>query len=466
MNRHGIVYRKPDGAFGIRLRRHQLAAFEQVQQHRFTAISAHRRFGKSVLALVTLILAMHECSRPRPQGFYVAPTYSQAKRVAWSYLREFCESIPGTDFNESELKVTLPNGAVIRLASADNIDSLRGIYADFVVLDEPAQQNPEIWSKVLRPALSDRQGKAMFIGTPAGRHGLLYDAFVSADSGDPDWWATMYKASETGIIDEAELSSARRSMSQAEFEQEFETSWDAAIKGAYYTTEMAKAEAAGRISFVPHDSGKQVHIALDLGISDSTAAWFVQLSGEQVRLIDCAEYQGMGLPAIVAEWRTRGYNFGKIIVPHDVKVRELSTGITRLETLRSLGCDCLLAPNMPVADGIEQVRRLLSRCSFDRENCRHGVEALRAYASEWDEKRGVLKLSPIHNWASHLADSLRYLAVTGTDALAGVWGGPIDYSHMDRANLSGLGPRSTPLDRAWGRPRDDGWGETPDYSRL
>lgn len=420
-----------DGALNLNLplRPLQREVFRSLK--RFNVLLAHRRWGKTYAALVMLIVKALQCPLPRPQVGYYAPTYSQAKKVAWAYLREFLGTMPGVVFNEAELKATLPTGAVVMLGSGDNPDSSRGMYFDWVVLDEPAQMPARLWTEVLRPALSDRKGGALFIGTPMGRHGLLYDSYQAAGD-DPEWGRMMYRASETGIIEPAELDSARRLMTKAEFEQEFECSFDAAVRGAYYGEVMTKLEADGRITKVPHDPGKQVHVVLDLGIADATAAWFVQIEGRAINAIAHAEYTNMGLPDIVADWRARPYHYGKIIAPHDVEVRELGSGKTRKETLRALGCDVIVAPNLPVAEGIEATRQLLPRMWFDAVECKHGIECLRQYRSDWDDKQGVLRLRPLHDWTSHSADSLRMLAVTGTAILEGDWGGTIDYSNMDK----------------------------------
>src|SRR5512139_1590895 len=190
----------------IKLREQQREVLRS--QARFNVLVAHRRFGKTVLAIWILIHKALACPLHRPQVHYFCPTYAQAKRVAWAYLRDYASVIPGTEFNESELRAVLRNGAVIQLGSADNPDASRGIYSDFAVLDEPAQMPERFWTEVLRPALSDRKGGALMIGTPAGRHGLFYDSFTQAPN-HPDWWRGMYKASETGIIDHEELESAQ-----------------------------------------------------------------------------------------------------------------------------------------------------------------------------------------------------------------------------------------------------------------
>ena len=412
----------------ISLREHQLSVYNNLQ--RFNILIAHRRFGKTVLAIIWLLLKALQCPHNRPQVHYFAPTYSQAKRVAWAYLKDFCATIEGTVFNEAELKAVLPTGATIQLGSADNPDASRGIYSDACVLDEPAQMPPRMWSEILRPALSDRKGCAMFIGTPNGRQGLFYDTWEAAEN-DDTWYRGMFKASETGVIDPIELQAAKRVMSKPEYEQEYECSFDSAIKGAYWAEEMTKADTEGRIGSYSYDSGYPVHIAMDLGINDATACWFYQINGNRVNLIDYKEYVNTSLPDMVTHWRKMPYVFGKIVLPHDAKNRSLSTGITRQQTLQDLGCDTVIAPKGDLIDGIELTRRFISKCCFNKINCFRGIEALRMYRSDYDDKKGVLMLRPVHDWTSHPADAFRYLATVPLDTLNNTWS-HVDYTEMDR----------------------------------
>jgi hypothetical protein len=193
---------------------------------RFGCIVAHRRCGKTVACVADLMLAALDSANPRSRYAYIAPLYKQAKDIAWPYIKDFVRGFRAyASISETELKVALPNGASVRLYGADNPDSLRGIYLDGVVLDEYALIDVRLWPEVIRPALADRQGSAVFIGTPRGR-----DAFYSiwrAAQREPDLWFTvMLKASETGILPAAELKQARRHMSGAQYAREFECSFD------------------------------------------------------------------------------------------------------------------------------------------------------------------------------------------------------------------------------------------------
>ncbi len=380
---------------------------------RFSVLVCHRRFGKTVLCVNRLVQCAVETPLPDWRGAYIAPLYRQAKAVVWDILKRHCrmhEQACAVKFHEGELRADFANGARIRLFGANNPDSLRGLYLDGVVFDEVAQMAYRVWSEVVRPALSDRKGWAIFIGTPQGKN-ALYRLWGMARK-DPDWFAAMYRASETGVLDPRELDAACREMSPEEYEQEFECSFSAAVRGAYFGRLVADAEQQGRVCAVPHDPDLPVHTAWDLGMSDSTAIWFMQVGpGGECRVIDYYEGQGVGLDHYVRELQSRDYSYGRHIAPHDIRVRELGTGKSRLEVARSLGIRFDICPNIPVQDGINAVRSLLPRCWFDMERCEVGLEALRHYRRGFNEHAGDFGARPVHDWTSHAVDAFRYFAV-------------------------------------------------------
>jgi hypothetical protein len=373
----------------------------------------HRRAGKTVACVNDLIKAAACCDRNNPRFAYIAPQLNQAKDIAWSYLLEYTDCFgPERKVNASELWVELPNnGARIRIYGADNPDRLRGIYLDGAVLDEFGDMDPTVWSQVIRPALSDRKGWAVFIGTPKGKN-TFHQLWTQAHESD-DWFTLNLKASETGLLDKDELADARKMMSEDEFAQEYECSFEAAVKGAYYGKEMNDAEE--RICAVPYDPRLPVHTAWDLGVADSTVIWFAQIAGRETRLIDCLKGEGVGLDWYAKRLQERDYLWGNHYLPHDVEVRELGTGKSRKEVLEGLGIKVSVCPNIPIADGIQAVRMLLPTCWFDKAKCKDGIEALRMYRREYDEKRQEFKPHPLHDWTSHYADALRYFAVAHTN---------------------------------------------------
>ena len=205
---------------------------QELEAHRFSVIVIHRRFGKTYMLLNHIIKDALTTDKPNPRYAYIAPFFKQAKILAWDYLKRFCDGIPGRKFSESECAVTLPNGAVIRLFGADNPDALRGLYLDGVVLDEYAQINPKIYSSIIRPALSDRYGWCVFSGTPNGRNDF-FEKLQQAKASDSWFWCIL-KASETGIVPDEELADARRTMTDEEYEREYECSFDSIIGKKIY----------------------------------------------------------------------------------------------------------------------------------------------------------------------------------------------------------------------------------------
>jgi phage terminase large subunit len=397
--------------------REQFVPFHRRKQ-RWSCIVAHRRAGKTVACVMDLIDAALSTDKPAARFAYVAPYYAQAKDVAWGYVKQFTSLIPGAEANESELRVDLPNGSRVRLYGADNYDRMRGLYLDGLVLDEVADMDPRAWSEVLRPALSDRKGWAVFIGTPKGPNSF-YDLWQDAQKSD-GWFALMLKASETGILQPDELEDAKRTMSRDQFRQEYECSFEAAVKGAYYAAEIEEMREQGRICRIPIDRYAEVDTSWDLGIRDQTAIWFVQRVGAELRLVDYYEASGVGLPHYtdyLREWGEKHKaRFGRHYLPHDVQAHELSSGRSRLATLHDLGLRNVdVVPQHAVLDGVNAVRRMLPKVWIDEERCSRGLRCLQMYRSDIDEKTGAFKPRPVHDEYSHGADALRYFAASYQD---------------------------------------------------
>ena len=385
----------------------QLKIHEAVDSHRFTVVVAHRRFGKTVSAINHLIKAAIECNKPNPRFAYIAPTYAQSKRVAWDYLLEFTRPL-GAVANISELRVDFW-GRRISLYGSDNADSLRGQYFDGVVLDEIGDQNPKIWNEILRPALADREGWCLFIGTPKGRNHFadLRDRAQVTEG----WQLLEFKASQTGVLNDKELWAARQEMGEDKYQQEFECSFNAAIEGSYFGQIINDLEAKGRITTIDRDDLCKSFVAWDLGMGDSTCLWVASLAGKEIRIIDCMENHGVGLDYYVSWLRENNYQGFTQYLPHDVEVRELGTGRSRKEVLEEAGLSITVAPRLSIADGIQAVRRMLPRCWFDHKT-KAGLDALRNYRREYNEKQQVFYDKPLHNWASHYSDAFRYLAIS------------------------------------------------------
>jgi phage terminase large subunit len=381
------------------------------RRQRWAVIVAHRRAGKTVACVMDLIDAALRSTKTRPRYAYVAPQLKQAKTVAWDYLRYYGLRVPGATAHETELRLDLPNGGQVRLYGSDNPDALRGIYLDGLVLDEAADTSPRVFNEILRPALSDREGWCVWIGTPKGENDF-FDLWQEARRDPERYFTLMLRASQTGIVPQDELDDARRSMTPEQYQQEFEGSFSAAIIGAYYGREMQAAEDEGRITTSVYDKGLAVHTAWDLGMSDHTSIWFYQQAGFETRLIDYYASNGYGLDHYTDLLQRKPYRYGAHYLPHDVDVKELGTGRSRLETLRSLGLEVSVVPKLPVEDGRNAVRRILPRCWFDRDKCEEGIKALRQYRRQYDDVRKTFLERHYHDWSAHPADAFRYLAVS------------------------------------------------------
>jgi phage terminase large subunit len=390
-------------------------AFESYHgsESRYCLTVAHRRAGKTVARINKLIQHAAACTRDRPRFGYLAPYWVQAKDIAWAYLKHYTAPIvqaTGGKINESELSVQFGhNGAVIRLYGAENAERLRGLYFDGIAADEAQDIAPSALTQVIMPALSDRQGWLDLSGTPKGWGNLLGETYKRAKD-DPEWFVQVLKASETGLIPLDELDRLRRAMPENEYLQEFECSFDAAITGAYYASEIAKAEQDGRVTSVPYDPMAKTYTAWDLGVADSMSIWFMQSAGRELRVIDYYEAAGYGLDHYMNVLAQKGYSYAKHYGPHDIRVRELSSGKSRWEIAKGLGITFDVVPQMSVADGINAARMTIPRMWFDEKKTAIGLDALRQYREKVDEKRGIA-LGPLHDWTSHAADAFRYFCV-------------------------------------------------------
>jgi phage terminase large subunit len=395
------------------------------REQRWAVIVAHRRAGKTVACINEAIERALELKQPDGRFAYVAPFYAQAKDVAWLYLKRYAAPVLAETPNESELRVTLLSGSSIRLYGADNADRLRGIYLDGLVGDEVADWRPGVWEEVLRPALVDRQGWAVFIGTPRGKN-EFWKLWMEARKAPGEWFRLMLKASETGLILPGELAAARRSMSFEQFEQEFECSFEAAVQGAFYAEQLRRMEQDKRICRLPVDRCIEVHTGWDLGYSDSTAIWFVQCVGKERRLVDYYEASGVGFEHYAQVLRDKGYVYGRHYFPHDVSHKMIGMDRSRVETLRGLGIEPEIVPQHDVMDGINAVRRMLDQTWIDQDRCERGLEALRQYRREYDDKLKTFRPKPLHDWSSHGADALRCFAV-GFEPVAEAGKSPAPY---------------------------------------
>lgn len=348
---------------------------------------------------------------------HVLPERVQWARTGlWDRLQRAAQSIPGAEVLKSDMQIRLPGGRVYQCGGMDNPDAWRGGYADEVIEDEADDVTAAGLDMVVEPMLSDYLGTRLYAGTPKGNGRLQarYDE-AGVDAGASRYLLD-YKA--TGALSDEAVGRLRTRLTAEEFAQEMECSFTAPNAGSYYSALMDAAERDGRICAVPHDPRLPVETWWDLGMDDATAIWFVQQArgSGQVRVIDYLEASGEPLGFYAAALTLRGYHYSLHRLPHDVQVRELGTGHSRLETLQSLGVRPIRAGRaLPVADGINAVKTLLPRCWFDAAKTLPGRKALRRYRREWIEEREVWSSKPVHDASSHAADAFREGAINSQE---------------------------------------------------
>lgn len=374
-----------------------------------------RRAGKDVLCWNLMIRA---ALKTIGVYFYIFPTYAQAKKVIWDSLTNdgtrFIDYIPESlvaSANGQEMKIRLTNGSLIQLIGSDNIDSIVGSNPRMVVYSEAALQDPRAY-QFIRPILAANDGSCIFISTPRGKN-WFYELFQIALH-TPSWFSYKLTLDETQHIPirEIERERAEGIMSEDLIQQEYYTSWDMGVEGAFYSRYIDRMRLQGRIDDVPWVSEHKVHTSWDLGMRDATSIIFFQTIGQTIRLIDCYENSGLGLDHYVKVLQQKPYVYGKHIGPHDIKVRELGTGMSRLEKARQMGLSFTVAPDLSIEDGIESVRAATSKMWIDAVKCAPLIKALENYRHEYDAKKKAYKNSPLHDWSSNFADSCRYLAIS------------------------------------------------------
>ena len=395
-------------------RKFQNYLHQRIRDYRWSVLVCHRRFGKTVCMINHLLMAALTSKVSNPRYAYIAPTFKQAKSIAWDYIKQFTHKIPGVRFNETELRVDLPNKARITLLGSENCDGLRGIYLDGCVIDEYANVNDRLFPEIIRPALSDRKGFCIFIGTPQGMNNNFYELFQHAKGAD-DWFYFKAKASETKVVDQDELTKAKEVMGENKFKQEFECDWIANIEGSIYGKTLAKMENQRQITRVPYDPSLPVNTAWDLGVSDHSAIIFFQQLGRSINIIDYHEERGQGMPHFIELVKNKEYIYKDHFAPHDIEVTDFSNGKTRREVAYQLGIRFKVVPKLPLEDGIHATTMTLPRCWIDVDHCKKLIDALRHYHRKYLDKNRMFRSKPVHDWSSHACDALRYMSIGLTE---------------------------------------------------
>lgn len=373
---------------------------------RWAVMVCHRRSGKTVAAVNDLIIGALECPYPRPQLAYIAPNYQQAKRIAWEYLKIYSQPLI-EQTHESELRVTLKNEAKIYLLGAEKADSLRGIYLDGVVLDEYPLIRPSVVSQIIMPALSDRSGWAVYMGTPKGKN-HFYDLHKKAQT-DPTWFHMYLKASQSGILPKEELNLIKMQMEASDYDQEYECSFEAALRGALYGVEMERTEIEGRVKEFDLDPHLPLDCVFDLGYADDTVITYFQLHRDGILIHEVYTNNEQDWDVYLDELEL--HDVRDVYLPHDARAKNLQTGRSIVELTLKRGFRPKIVPDHKLRDGITATRKILPYCYWNQSLTSGAIEAMKSYRRFWDDKLGCYRDRPVHDWSSHIADCIRYLGV-------------------------------------------------------
>ena len=358
--------------------------------------------------------------------WHMLPQYEQARKAIWTAvnphtgIRRIDECFPleiRDSTNEQAMFIRFKNGSTWQVVGSDNYNSLVGAPPVGLVVSEWALADPAAWA-YLSPILAENGGWALFLYTSRGKnHG--HSLWQSAKN-RPEWHVERQTVDDTKVFSPQALADAKADLialygeedGEALYDQEYFCSFEAAIIGSYYGRIIARLERDGKVTAVPYNPEYPVHTSWDLGLDDSTAVWFAQIVGREVRIIDHLEARNRALTDIAREVLSKGYVYAEHYGPHDIDTREMTSAKTRKQTLEELNLRPIrTGSKLPVADGINAVRNLLPRCVFDEKKCEKGLNALRQYRSEWDDKAKTPRKTPKHDWSSHSADSFREMAV-------------------------------------------------------
>lgn len=370
---------------------------------RFKCVIAGRRFGKTHLSIRQLAYYARE---PNKDVIYCAPTYKQAKNIVWKKLKYKLLDLNWVQkLNETELSILLKNGSTISLKGLENFDSIRGGGYDYLVIDEFADCDPEAWYSVLRPTLADRQGHALFIGTPKGMN-WAHDLYTMAEQYPDEWASFQYTTIEGGNVQPEEVEAARRSLDLRTFRQEFEATFETFSGRVFYAFDRTK-----NLKKFEDELPREIHIGMDFNVDNNSAVFAVK-TRDGLHIIDEIKLMGSNTDEMVEEIKNRLSQKSIVCYPDPSgSARKTSSGGRTDHTiLRTAGFQ-VRSPHghNPVRDGINAVNSLL--CNSQGQNrlyidpkCKYTIEALEKHTY----KTGT-SIPDKDSGFDHFSDAVRYL---------------------------------------------------------
>lgn len=389
----------------------------------------HRRAGKTNTAFdIALAAALSRVGTV----LYLFPQTNQARRVIWRGIdgsgMRFIDHIPKELIkgkpNGTDMSIELINGSIIQLGGSNNYDALMGTNPIFIIYDEYPLHNP-MAREYLNPILLENGGKELLLGTPRGKNHayLTYQHAIN----DPDFFVKVLTVEDTKKNDGSPIitldmieKERRRGVAEEIIRQEYYCDFNVGILGAYFTKEIDQMELEGRIFDMPINRSSPVYTSWDLGVNDPTCITFFQFNGEFIDIIYYIEKTDEGVEYFKKQLDDvalkLGIQYRYHWAPHDIMKREWgSSARSAMSLAHSAGIHFLRVPDVGVDNGIMAIRTILPKVRIHKTNCYYLVDALREYRRLYDEENRVYKPTPFHNWASHPADSVRYMAVAWMD---------------------------------------------------
>ena len=397
----------------------------------------HRRAGKDKTGLA---ITSKELWQHPGVYWHLFPLLNQGRKILWDgrgkdgtpFLNAFPMEMRKRTLDQ-EMKIEFTNNSIWQIVGVDNVDSLVGANPRGIVFSEWSLMDPLVW-KLLQPILLENGGWAMFIYTPRGKnHG--YKTYLHAMR-DPEWFCSLKTVRDTlrdsigeaggPVISEYDIDKVRREgeedgsvPDEDTIQQEYYCSFSGNLQGAIYGPQMDMADRESRIVRCTWEPRFPVYTAWDLGLSDSMIVGCFQVVGREWRWINFYENKKMGNkvskpgyePGMVGaiKWvKEQPYNFSRHYAPHDAEAGEISSGKSRRDFASQNGIILTVVPKHSIEDGIDAVRRKFPSMVFDVTNCEPLINAARSYRYEWDDKRQSFSKKPLHDWASHPADMMRY----------------------------------------------------------
>lgn len=374
-----------------------------------------RRAGKDILCFNLLIRA---AIRQVGIYFYCLPTFAQARSVIFESItnngERFLDFIPKeliAKIRSDTMTINLINGSIIKLIGSDSYDtSIVGSNPRMIVFSEYALADENAYKLATLPIIRANDGIVCLISTPRGKN-HMYELYQIAKNNPDEWFTYFLTIDDTHHISSHEV---RREIESGEISedmamQEYYCSFEMGQEGSYYAKYIDKMRIRGQIGTVPWEPYHKVHTSWDLGIKDPTCIIFFQVIGELVRIIDYYEASDHGMDHFANVVLSKDYVYGYHFPPHDIMARESARGLTKREMYKELGIKFTEPVMIDIQDGIELVRRTFPRLWIDESRCAKLIKALENYREEFDVKRKIYKGRPLHDWASHASDCVRYM---------------------------------------------------------